>query len=270
MAAAAYDALAAELIALHEAPREVPAFSERYPGLTAESGYRAARHLHVHRLAQGWKPVGRKIGFTNRTLWSRYGVYEPMWGMVYDRTLLHASEDRISVPLAGLAQPRIEPEICFRLKAAPPRTRDPGLLLAAIDWVAHSIEIVQCHHPGWKVTIADCTADNGLHGRLIVGTPLAVQSLPGLAAALPGLEVTLSRDAKLIDRGVGANVLGSPLAALAHLVEVLASQPEAPPLVAGELVSTGVLTDAHAVKPGEVWTTSFRGLPLPGMRVTFT
>ncbi|HJW11382.1 MAG TPA: 2-oxo-hepta-3-ene-1,7-dioic acid hydratase, partial [Albitalea sp.] len=71
MAAAAFDALAAELIALHEAPREVPPFSERFPGLTPEAGYRAARHLHAHRLAQGWRPRGRKIGFTNRTLWPR-------------------------------------------------------------------------------------------------------------------------------------------------------------------------------------------------------
>lgn len=78
MAAAAYDALAAELIALHEAPREVPPFSERFPELTPEAGYRAAHHLHAHRLAQGWRPRGRKIGFTNRSLWKRYGVFEPM------------------------------------------------------------------------------------------------------------------------------------------------------------------------------------------------
>ncbi len=75
-----------ELIELHDHPRQVPPFSARYPGLTAESGYGAARRLHAHRIAQGWKPTGRKIGFTNRTLWDRYGVHEPMWGTVYDRT----------------------------------------------------------------------------------------------------------------------------------------------------------------------------------------
>ena len=84
------DALARELVDLHDRPREVPPFSDRYPGLTPEAGYVAAARLHAHRLAQGWEPRGRKIGFTNRTLWARYGVHEPMWGTVYDRTLVLA------------------------------------------------------------------------------------------------------------------------------------------------------------------------------------
>ncbi|MNC89421.1 hypothetical protein D3C83_53560 [compost metagenome] len=50
---------------------------------------------------------------------------------------------------------------------------------------------------------------------------------------------------------------------------MLARQPEAPALRAGEIVTTGVLTDAHPVNAGETWTTSLRGLPLPGLTVTF-
>jgi 2-oxo-3-hexenedioate decarboxylase len=101
--------LAHELISLHERPREVPPFSERYAGLTAEQGYHAARALHQHRVAHGWRAVGRKIGFTNRTLWSRYGVYQPIWGMVYDRTLIRANDNRARVSLDALVNPRIEP-----------------------------------------------------------------------------------------------------------------------------------------------------------------
>src|SRR5574341_1089427 len=261
-------ALSQELIGLHEAPREVAPFGERYPGLTADAGYAAARRLHEHRVAQGWRPRGRKIGFTNRTLWARYGVYEPMWGTVYDRTLVFALDDRATVPLAGLVQPRVEPEICFRLKSSLKRGNDVSGLLDSLEWIAHSVEIVQCHHPDWKVTIADCCADNGLHGRLIVGTPFRVEEIPGLADLLPAAEVTLRRNEAIVDRGRGENVLGSPLLALAHLVEVLARQPEAPPLAAGEVVTTGVLTDAHPVRPGETWSTAFEGLPLPGLTVT--
>src|SRR4051812_16099640 len=153
--------LADDLIDAHERPREVAPFSERYPGLTAQAGYAAARALHRHRIAQGWQPLGRKIGFTNRTIWARYGVYEPIWGTVYDRTM---EADAAAFTLAGLVQPRIEPEICFGLKHAP---RSPAIadLIEAIEWVAHSFEIVQCHHPEWKMKLADCCADNGLHGR---------------------------------------------------------------------------------------------------------
>lgn len=269
MTPAATLALGRGLVELHDAPREVPPFSERYAGLTPPAGYAAARRLHAHRLAQGWKARGRKIGFTNRTLWPRYGVYEPMWGTVYDRTLVFAQGDRAQVPLAGLVQPRIEPEVCFGLRAAP-RGRSPEELLGAIEWVAHSIEIVQCHHPGWKVTIADCTTDNGLHGRLIVGTQVEVESIDGLAEKLPALAVELSRAGQVVDRGMGANVLGSPLESLGYLVDLLSRQPDAPPLAAGEVVTTGVLTDAHPVAPGETWSTALAGLPLRGLTIEFS
>jgi 2-oxo-3-hexenedioate decarboxylase len=127
---------------------------------------------------------------------------------------------------------------------------------------------VQCHHPNWKVTLADCAADNGLHGRLIVGEP---RPLPKkLEEKLRTVEVELYRGDTFVDRGVGSNVLGSPLAALAHLLEVLAKQPEAPPLAAGEVVTTGVITDAHPVLPGERWRTRISGLELPGLGIEFT
>ena len=253
-----------ELIALDRAPREVAPFSQRHPGLTAEQGYDAVLRLHAHRLGQGWKPVGWKIGFTNRTLWQRYGVHEPMWGIVYDRTFIGARDDAASVPLDGLVQPRIEPEICFKLKGAP---RSPALgdLLASIEWMAHAVEIVQCYHPGWKVTIADCTAGNGLHGRLVVGTPRPLAP----PEALPLVEARLYKGDQLIDRGVGANVLGSPLLSLGHLVELLARRPDAPRLRAGDIVTTGVLTDAHPVAPGERWRTELSGAALPGLSIAF-
>jgi 2-oxo-3-hexenedioate decarboxylase len=64
-------------------------------------------------------------------------------------------------------------------------------------------------------------------------------------------------------------VLDSPLLSLAFLVEILAQQPESPPLAAGEIVSTGTLTDAHPVAPGERWRTDFHGFAVRGMEIAF-
>src|SRR3954467_8419004 len=100
--------LARELISVHQTPREVRLFSESHPGLTPEAGYEAARALHEHRVAAGWRRIGRKMGFPNRTIWPRYGVYEPIWGTVYDRTLIRAADNRARVRLDGLVNPRIE------------------------------------------------------------------------------------------------------------------------------------------------------------------
>jgi hypothetical protein len=46
--------LADELIEVHEKPRQVAPFSERYVPLTPAQGYEAALALHRHRLGQGW------------------------------------------------------------------------------------------------------------------------------------------------------------------------------------------------------------------------
>src|SRR5258708_12572353 len=105
--------LARELISLHEAPREAALFSESYPQLSAAAGYEAARALHEHRVASGWRAVGRKIGFTNRTIWPRYGVYEPIWGTVYDRTLIRAVDTHARVPFQPLVHPPTDPETFF-------------------------------------------------------------------------------------------------------------------------------------------------------------
>jgi 2-oxo-3-hexenedioate decarboxylase len=35
------------------------------------------------------------------------------------------------------------------------------------------------------------------------------------------------------------------------------------------VVTTGVITDAHPVAPGETWTTEISGLPLAGLSLSF-
>jgi len=87
-------------------------------------------------------PVGRKIGFTNRTIWAEYNVYGPIWGYVYDRTVHNLAEIGDTFSLMGLAEPRIEPEIVFKLALAPVPDMDETALLACIDWVWHGFEIV--------------------------------------------------------------------------------------------------------------------------------
>ena len=235
----------------------------------AEAGYRIAARLHAERMAAGWRPLGRKIGFTNRSIWPRYGVYQPIFGFVYDRTVTLAPENHVTIPLAGFAQPRMEPEICFGLRSAPPRSKDPAELLKAIDWVAHSVEIVQCVHKDWKMQVGDSTAANGLHGALIVGRKVPVGDIANLAGKLPALQVTLKHGRRVVDRGVGANVLDSPLLALAHVIELLAALPAFPALGAGEIVSTGTLTDAAPVARGQTWSTEFSGIALPGLTVRY-
>ncbi|HXX46918.1 MAG TPA: fumarylacetoacetate hydrolase family protein [Myxococcota bacterium] len=241
-----------------------------YPGLDMASGYAVARRVDEQRRAEGWVRFGRKVGFTNSSLWPVYGVREPIWGTMYDRTVTRLAGAKGRLSVRAFAEPRIEPEIAFGLRSAPGPGSDPAMLLGSIEWVAHGFEIVQSHYPGWKFRAADTVADNGLHGALLLGEPRDVSRLGAdPVEALRSFSVELSCDGAAKETGRGANVLGSPLAALAHLVSVLAAYPGSEPLHAGEIVTTGTLTAAYPVRPGEVWTTRLRGIDLPGLELSF-
>lgn len=250
--------------------RQVAPFTAADPSFGVADAYDVLADLHARRVARGARAVGRKIGFTNTTLWARYGVDRAMWSHVWDDTVVFAQDDAAVLPLAGLMEPRIEPELVFGLAASLPAGDDPLALLAAVAWIAPGFEVVHSAYPGWKFGAADCTAAMGLHGRLVVGTRVAVDAAnrATLAARMPSFDVTLRRGDALVDTGRGANVLGSPLHALAHLRDLLATQPWAPALAAGEIVTTGTLTDAHPLAPGETWHATFGALGLRGLALT--
>jgi 2-oxo-3-hexenedioate decarboxylase len=83
------------------------------------------------------------------------------------------------------------------------------------------------------------------------------------------LRSIFSRNGARVDRRGASNVLDGPLIALRHLAETLAQDPHSPPLAAGEIVTTGTLTRAFPVAPGEEWTTELTDIPLEGARIGF-
>jgi 2-oxo-3-hexenedioate decarboxylase len=172
--------------------------------------------------------------------------------------------------LGKLVEPKIEPEIVFGFRAAPPAGAGLPEVLKAVEWVAHGFEIVQSHSPGWKFQAPDTVADAGLHGTLLVGPPQLVSLLgKDVAAALESFTLTLSCGDQAIETAKGSNVLGNPLSAIVHLLAVLARQPQYAPLKAGEMVTTGTVTTAQSVKAGEIWRSEVRGIALPGLSVEF-
>jgi len=158
--AAPLRAIAAEAhAAFNSGGRYVESFSARYPAFSLDEAYAVTAQVHKRRLAQGYRPVGRKVGFTNRRMWKAYGVGAPIWGYVYDRTL-HDPGTLLS--LAPYTEPKIEPEIVFGLAAAPSPGMDDATLIKCIPWVAHGFEIVQSIFPGWHFSAADTVAADAL------------------------------------------------------------------------------------------------------------
>jgi 2-oxo-3-hexenedioate decarboxylase len=263
--------IADRLIAAYDTATTLPPVTAGAPDFSVADGYAVLADIEARRRAQGWQSVGRKIGFTNRTIWPRYGVHQPMWAHVWSHTVHLANNGHATLDLRSFVQPRIEPEVVFKLKAPIAAADDPLAVLASTEWIAPGFEIVQSHFPDWKFKAADCTAAFGLHGALVVGEPLMVTDAnrAALAAALPVCAVTLSRGSAVTDRGVGANVLDSPALALTHLARLIADQPQAPKLAAGEIVTTGTITDAWPVAPGETWSSDFGELGIEDLTLGF-
>jgi 2-keto-4-pentenoate hydratase len=262
--------IAREVLSALDEHLQIAPFTGRDGGLDARRAQAVARELARLRTARGPRKVGRKIGFTNRSIWPEYGVWAPIWGDVWDGTLTDARPG-MTVAIGDLVQPRIEPEIVVGLED----DLEPGMNVEAIagriGWIAHGYEIVQSPFPDWRFQAADCTAAGALHGRLLVGPrrPVPRSERSALPRALAELTVSLHKNGAEVDRGLGTNVLDGPVHALAHLVAALAEDPDEEPVRAGDIISTGTITRALPIAPGERWQTVVGGYDLPGMDVTF-
>ncbi|EKS35800.1 2-keto-4-pentenoate hydratase [Afipia clevelandensis] len=263
-------AAARELISvLDQSGRQITPFSSRDPAFDLANAYRITPLVRGLREARGEKVLGRKIGFTNRTIWEQYGVYAPIWGYMYDSTVRNLADTDGSASLATFAEPRIEPEIVFGMATAPEPGMDERDLLSCIGWVAHGYEIVQSVFPDWKFAPPDTVAAFGLHGALFVGERHQIgDDADKWFGPLSNFSITL-RCGELAEPGHARDVLDGPLSALKHLVALLAQDRHNPQVAAGEIITTGTLTKAMPVKPGERWTTELEGIPIGGLDIRF-
>lgn len=266
-------AVAKELLDALDRGGTIESIAERHPGFDWDDGYDVAAEILAVRQARGERPVGRKIGFTNRNIWPEYGATSPIWAHVYDRTLVIAERGRTTVSLRGAARPRLEPEIAFKLNAPlPAGVTEPAQVLQTVEWLAPSFEIVDCHFENWKFKPADAAADYSFHWKLIVGTPHPIgrDEIVEMEDRIRSCQITLRQGDMVMDRGVGANALGHPATALAFLADIVSRQPRFAPLAAGEIITTGTLTAALPIKPGESWTSEYAGIPVSGLQLRFT
>ena len=262
--------IARELMDAQDNCSQLDPVTSRFLNFSVYDAYKVSRFIHEKRIEEGFLPVGRKIGFTNSNIWSIYGVCEPIWAYIYDRTVTQLTGSEATCFIGGYSEPKIEPELVVHFSASPPVGSTPSEILKCIDWVALGFEIVQSHFPGWKFKAADTVADSGLHAELFIGEPQAVSLLgDNIIDDLASFEIALSCNSKLCELGHGSNVLGSPLLAATHLISVLANQSSTAPIQAGEIVTTGTLTSAFTIDAGQVWSAIASGISLPELIIQF-
>ena len=232
----------------------------------ADTELAQTRQLRINalRVARGERPVGYKIGFTNRTIWPIYNVHHPIWAPVWNTTLTQLDSPTTECSLKKFVQPRLEPEIVFGLRTSP-ISAAPQAVFEAIDWIAHGFEIVQSPYPDWKFNAAEAIAAQSLHGALLVGPKKRRAEIADAWQAMASISLTLSLDGKQVAQGEASMVLDNPVCALGHLVEQLALIDRQ--LQAGDVITTGTLTDAQVLSPDQTWRSTIHGAALDGLQL---
>jgi len=245
--------------------QRVPPLSSQDPAFDLDAAYAVEGELTRQRRAAGHAVVGRKVGYANKAMWRVLKLDTLVWAHMYDDTVHHAPEGDGNLAIHRMVSSKIEPEIVFKLKA-PLGTNDgnPATALAAVEWLALGFEIIDCVYPDWTFSPADFVAAYGLHAALVVGQPRRVDagSIASLAEQLPAFTIRLLKNGEVVEKGSGRNSLRSPALCLAELASATARRPDAEPLAAGELVSSGTLTGSLPIAAGEVWRAEVDGIDL--------
>lgn len=209
--------------------------------------------------------VGWKIGATSKRAQERLGVDGPFIGPLFERWTTD-SPAAIATPAGALRI--VEPEFAIRMAVAlPPREEGysedevraaAGTLHPALELIDRRIqdqpELSVDGTDGFAANPYWFAADCGVNAAFVLGEGTADWATLDPAA----LGVTVTVDGAPRTQGTGAAALGGPLAALTWAANHLSTRGIG--LKAGDVVTTGVVTEIFALKPGETADAEFEAL----------
>ena len=191
------------------------------------------------------KPVGYKVGCTNATARQMLALDSPFSGRCFEKEL---SASPASIDAATLHMIGIEPEIAVRISKdlAPSKIWQRTDVIDHIGAVMPSVEVVESRFSTWPLMgFLSAIADNGVHRHLVLGESVENWS----AESIDQTKVTLTANGITVREGVASNVDGGPFGVVAWLANHLNAMGIT--LAAGEIVTTGVMTDIYDSAPGE-------------------
>lgn len=232
---------------------------------TRAEGYAVQAAL---RTLHGGEVPGWKIAATSVAGQRHIGVSGPLAGPIYAGRVYN---DGASVSLNGNRMRVAECEITFRFaRTLSPRAAPYSVdeVLAAVGTVHPAIEVPDSRFAHFETAgEAQLIADNACCRDYLLGPGLAVDSaVTARVRALPAHEVHAECSDGRRFSGMGANVLGDPLLALAWIVNELSAV--GVPMKAGQFVTTGACVVPIPVLPGDEVRADFGWLGR--MRVRFT
>ncbi|SDH53379.1 2-keto-4-pentenoate hydratase [Lentzea fradiae] len=194
--------------------------------------------------------IGHKVGLSSLAMQKMMGVDEPDYGHLLDDMQLHGTADS-----SAYLYPRVEVEIAFLLgRDLPGEGCTVEDVLAATEFVAPAIELIDSRIENWRIGLQDTIADNASSAGFVLGDARVRPSELDIGAVV----ATLRRNGEVVAEGRGDAVLGDPAVAVAWLAQKVAGFGVR--LLAGDVVLPGSCTRAIDAGPGDEFHAEFTGL----------
>lgn len=199
------------------------------------------------------KIIGYKLACTNQPVMDLLGASEPFSG----RLLSHSThESGVALNASDFIRRLVEPEFAFTVGETLPESSVPFTAESIKPYISAfmpAIEIVDYRYADFtRVGANALIADNAIHGVSVLGGSTYDVWQERSLAEHP---VSLLVNGTCVDTGKGANVLGSPLNAMAWLGNHLQSRGQR--LQAGDIVTTGTACNVYPAKAGDEISVDF-------------
>ena len=203
-------------------------------------------------LTEGRRLVGRKIGLTSAAVQAQLGVDQPDFGMLFADMAVGDGE---SIAINRLIQPKVEAEIALVIgRDLNYECHTYADIIGATEYALAAIEIVDSRIEKWNIRYVDTVADNASSGLFVLGgSPKKLEQFD-----IADCDMVMTLGDEIVSRGNGRACLGNPLNAAVWLANVMVRCGR--PLLAGDIVLTGALGPMVAVKSGNSFSASIKGL----------
>lgn len=226
-------------------------FSLQYPEITIDDAYAIQKEWVAHKIAEGRKLIGHKIGLTSRAMQVSSNITEPDYGALLDDMLFEEGSD---IPFERFIVPRVEVELAFILGKD---LTGPNCtifdVLDATDYVIPAIEIIDARlhnvDPNTQITrkVFDTISDNAANAGIVLGG----RAIKPNDMDLRRIAAILYRNGVIEESGVSAAVLNHPAKGVAWLANKL--HPHGVALKAGQVILGGSFTRPVAARPGDTF-----------------
>ena len=238
--------------------KQATQMSVTYPKIEIEDAYAISTLVANHKIANGAKLIGHKVGLTSKAMQASSQINEPDYGHLLDNMML---ADGAKVNHADYCVPRVEVELAFVLGKS---LKGPGIglldVLRATEYVVPALEIVDARIVNPR-KIFDTVSDNGAAAGIVIGG----RPVGPMDVDLRWVGGIMYRNSEIEETGLAAGVLGHPALGVAWLANRLGRNGVT--LEAGHLVLAGSFTRVVFAQKGDTLHGDFG--PLGSVSVQF-